>query len=48
MWRYFFGLFLGIGIGEESKVKYRYIDKPVIVDHKETLKNNQMNYRFNK
>ncbi len=48
MWKYFFGLGLGIMIGEESKVKYRYIDRPVPIDYKEILKNNQMNYKFNK
>ena len=50
MWKYFLGLFLGIQIGKERKTIYRdrYIDRPIILDCKDMLKNNQMNYRFNR
>ena len=50
MWQYFFGLFLGIQIGKEGKTIYRdrYVDRTITLDGKETLKNNQMNYRFNR
>lgn len=50
MWKYFFGLFLGIQIGNERKTIYRYIDRdiPITLDCKEILKNHQMNYRFNR
>lgn len=46
MWKYFFGLFLGTQIGHE-KVVYRYRNI-YIIEHNKTLKNNQMDYRFNK
>jgi hypothetical protein len=50
MWKYFFGLFLGIQIGKEKKVIYknRYIDRPITLDGKEILKNHQMKYILNK